>query len=146
MKNLLHPDRTHIIIHFPLNNNHLENKSGVSFEKIHTTSPFSNIENFSILKNVSSTELKKNQRNLNIVIRRNSISFDMEIQIAGKAFCEFQENELAYYLNKEDYYFHELTLEELNLDINYTKVKKGKYPISITEEKISILFILRKEN
>ncbi|CAN1545978.1 hypothetical protein MCEGE10_01962 [Flavobacteriaceae bacterium] len=140
MKNIIYPDRNNILIYFP------SNKNGTLFEKIYTASPFSNIGSFSILKNTLNGEKIENRRILNLVIKRDSISSEMEIQIAGKAFCEFQENELAYYLNKEDYYFHELTLEELNLDINYTKVKKGKYPISITEEKISILFILRKEN
>ena len=139
MKNILNPDRNNILIHFPVKEN------GASFEKIYTASPFFNIGNFSILKNNSETETKENRRNLRMVIKRNSISPKMEILIAGKAFCEFQKIETAYYLNKEDYFFHELTLKELNLDVKYNKVKKGKYVISISEDKISILFILRKE-
>jgi hypothetical protein len=144
MENLLSPDKNNIVVHFPLSNKDKENKDGAGFEKIYTTTPFSNLEHFSFLKNVSKSELKGNLRNLNMVIKRNSISLEMEILIAGKAFSEFKEDEIAQFFNKEHYYFNKLTLEELNFDINYSKVKKGKYPISITEDKIKIHFTLTK--
>ena len=146
MKNLLSPDKNNIVIHFPLNYKDKENRNSTGFEKIYTTTPFSNLEHFSFLKNVSKTELKGNLRNLNMVIKRNSISLEMEILIAGKAFSEFKEHEIVYFFKKEDYVFNELTLEELNLDVKYATVKKGKYPITISDDKISILFILRKGN
>ena len=146
MKKILSSDKNIIVVHFPLNYKDKENRNSAGFEKIYTTTPFSNLEHFSFLKNVSKTELKGNRRNLNMVIKRNSISLEMEILIAGKAFSEFKEDEIIYYFKKEDYVFNKLTLEELNLDVKYAKVKKGKYPISIYDDKISILFILRKGN
>lgn len=146
MKNLLSTDKNNIVVHFPLNNKDTKNNTGVGFEKIYTTTPFSNLEHFSFLKNVSKTELKGNLRNLNMVIKRNSISLEMEILIAGKAFSEFKEDETVYYFKKEDYVFNKLILKELNLDVKYAKVKKGNYPITISDDKISILFILRKGN
>jgi len=146
MENLLSPDKNNIVVHFPLSNKDKENKDGARFEKIYITTPFSNLEHFSFLKNVSKSELKGNLRNLNMVIKRNSISLEMEILIAGKAFSEFKEDEIVYFYKKEDYIFNKLILEELNLDVKYPKVKKGKYPITISEDKISILFILRKGN
>ena len=146
MKNLLSPLKNNMVVHFPLSYKDKENKNGAGFEKIYTTTPFSNLEHFSFLKNVSKSELKGNRRNLKMVIKRNSISLEMEILIAGKAFSEFKEDEIVYYIKKDDYVFNKLTLEELNLDVKYAKVKKGKYPISIYDDKISILFILRKGN
>jgi hypothetical protein len=146
MKNILFPLTNNIVIHFPINDKDKKNKLSPGFEKIYTTLPFSILENFSFLKNVSKTELIENRINLNMVIKRNSISLEMEILIAGKAFSEFKDGEIAYYYKKEDYYFHEITLLELNLDIKFNKVKKGKYPISISDDKILILFILRKGN
>lgn len=146
MENLLSPDKNNIVVHFPLSYKDKENKDGAGFEKIYTTTPFSNLEHFSFLKNDSKSELKGNLRNLNMVIKRNSISLEMEILIAGKAFSEFKEDEIVYFYKKEDYIFNKLTLEELNLDVKYPKVKKGKYPITISDDKISILFILRKGN
>ena len=139
MKDIITQDINDILIHFPLK------KNGASFKKIYSAYPFSKIDNFSILKNTSNGESKENERNLNIVIKRNSISLESEILIAGKAFCEFKANETAYYVNKKDYFFNELTLKELNIDVNYTVVKKGKYIIAISEDKISILFILKRK-
>ena len=146
MKNLLSPLKNNIVVHFPLSYKDKENKNGAGFEKIYTTTPFSNLEHFSFLKNVSKSELKGNRRNLKMVIKRNSISLEMEILIAGKAFSELKEDEIAYFYKKEDHVFNELTLEELNLDVKYATVTKGKYPISISDDKILIVFKLRKGN
>ena len=142
MKDLLESE-SNMIVHFPIKKSET-NMCKSEFVKIHINSPFTNIGSFSILKNTSESTDNKNQRNLYIVINRNSISLDMEILIAGKLFCKFQSNEIAQFFNKEHYYFNELTLQELNFDINYSKVKKGKYPISITEDKIKIHFTLTK--
>ena len=68
----------------------------------------------------------------------------MEIRIAGKYFCDIKEGEIVYYHKKEHYFLNELTLEELNLDVKYNKVKKGKYSILFYDDRIKIQFTLSK--
>ena len=68
----------------------------------------------------------------------------MEIRIEGKYFCDIKEGEIVYYHKKEDYFLNELTLEELNLDVKYNKVKKGKYSILFYDDRIKIQFTLSK--
>ena len=68
----------------------------------------------------------------------------MEIRIAGKLFGEIKEGEIAYYHKKEDYFLNELNLAELNLDVKYTRVKKGKYLILFYDDRIKIQFTLSK--
>lgn len=141
MKNIINPNRDNILIHFPIENCDKETNS---FEKIYSTYPIINIDSFSILKNTPSDEKNTIHRDLNIVVKRNAISLEMEKIIAGKKLNEFKKNEPTYYQNKEDYYFNETTLRGLNIDIEYNLVKKGQYLMTISEEKISILFLLVK--
>ncbi len=130
-------------VHFPKK---IENSDeGVSsFVSIYSPFSFSDFGNFSILKNISNADLKVNRRSLIVVIKKISISLEMEIRIAGKPFGEIKEGEIAYYHKKEDYFLNELTLEELNLDVKYTRVKKGKYLILFYDDRIKIQFTLSK--
>lgn len=88
--------------------------------------------------------LKVNWQNLIVVIKIISVSLEMEIRIAGKYFCEIKEGEIVYCHKKEDSFLNELTLEELNLDVKYNRVKKGKYSILFYDDRIKILFTLSK--
>ena len=136
-------DKNNTIVHFPKK---IENSDdGVSsFVTICSTFSFSDFGNFSILKNISNADLKVNRRNLIVVIKKISISSEMEIRIAGKYFCDIKEGEIVYYHKKEDYFLNALTLEELNLDVEYNRVKKGKYSILFFDDRIKIQFTLSK--
>ena len=136
-------NKSKTIVYFPKNN---DNNSGgnSSFVTIYSSFSFSDFGNFSILKNISNANLKVNRRSLIVVIKKKSISLDMEIRIAGKPFGEIKEGEIAYYHKKEDYFLNELTLVELNLDVKYTRVKKGTYLILFYDDRIKIQFTLSK--
>ena len=136
-------DKNNTIVHFPKKIKNSDD--GVSsFVTICSPFSFSAFGNFSILKNISNADLKVNRRSLIVVIKKISISLEMEIRIAGKYFCDIKEGEIVYYHKKEHYFLNELTLEELNLDVKYNRVKKGKYSILFYDDRIKIQFTLSK--
>jgi len=131
------------IINFPLDKKDSKNTNN-SFEKIQYDCLFDAFQNFSVLKNEPGLSLIPNEKNLIVVINRNSISPEQEIKICGKLFIELEINETPFYKSKMDMILSKIVLKELNLDINYNLIKKGNHPVIIFKDKIKIQVALTK--
>jgi hypothetical protein len=103
---------------------------------------------FTVVKNdansISKASSRKISENMIILqISRSAITKQEEIKIAGKPFSEFAANEMPAFIQQEDLYLNPETLQSLNIDLKYTRISAGNYPMTIEKDKIEVVFMLR---
>ncbi|WP_417352799.1 hypothetical protein [Flavobacterium alkalisoli] len=90
----------------------------------------------------SVTAYKINETSFGLQIKRESLSQDDEISIAGKAFKEFTNDTPPVFLMPEALLIDATSLQNLGLNKDYNVIPTGEYDIFLTEETVTIVFVL----
>lgn len=88
------------------------------------------------------TSRKLTANTIVLEIKRSVIAVSEEIRIAGKPFADFTANEPTVFVQQEDLILSSETLKNLNIEPQYNTIKMGNYPMSITKDKVEVVFTL----
>jgi hypothetical protein len=89
------------------------------------------------------TSRKISENAIVLQISRKAITKQEEIKIAGKPFDEFASNETPLFVQSDDLYLDPETVQNLSVDMKYSRISAGNYPMTISKDKIEVTFTLK---
>ena len=85
---------------------------------------------------------KRSENSLILQLNKIDVSTENQISITGKPFKDVAENEMLF-LQSNDLYLNEQTLQLLGINTKFNKFPKGEYPIKNTREGLEIIIELK---
>ena len=89
--------------------------------------------------------IKNSATSLILELNISGLSKDDQIKFFGKEYTEITVDEKLTFIQEADYEFSFDVLVHLDLDIRYKYLKKGEYPLEITNDKVQVLLTLSKD-
>lgn len=92
------------------------------------------MKNFNVIKQSETTML--------LQIEPSKLSIEEQTLFFGKEYSKIAPNEVLEFIQDEDFLFEENTLLYLGFNTKYPWLKKGKYPLEITKDKVTVTLTL----
>ncbi|MGX7667364.1 hypothetical protein [Flavobacterium pedocola] len=88
--------------------------------------------------------IKQNQNTLLLQVEPYRLTVEEQKFFFGKEYSEITPDEPLEFIQDEDFVFEENTLLYLGFDRKYPLLKKGKYPLEISKDKVTVTLTLSK--
>lgn len=96
------------------------------------------IQNFRTSKKIS-------ENTFLLEIKKNTLTEEEEIKIAGKPFSQIKQNETISFVQEQKLVIDKESLQNLDIDPKFNTVNPGNYPLTVDKETVKILFTLSEK-
>jgi hypothetical protein len=87
---------------------------------------------------------KVSENSFQLEIDKNSLTKQEQVRVFGMPLSEINPDETIFFVQEETLTLSIATLETLQIEARYSKIATGYYPMTITRDKVKIVFTLQE--